>query len=63
MDTLNQSTQSLAQLMQDELRNLSASDIESAQRSKERTARMYDDFGDTKVQQNMVVHNLETDMY
>jgi hypothetical protein len=49
--------------MQDELGNLSAEDIESAQRSKERTARMYDDFGDTKVQQNMIVHNLETDMY
>jgi hypothetical protein len=63
MDISKQGNESLAQLLSDELRNLSASDIESARLSKERTARMYDDFGDTKVQQNMVVHNLETDMY
>ena len=42
---------------------LKQADIDATAKSKHRVAAMYDDHGDTVVQQNMVVHNLESDMY
>jgi hypothetical protein len=53
----------LSDLVQEEADTLSEAEIASAVRNKANVAAMYSDHGDTVVQQNMVVHNLEPDMY